>query len=1858
MVPDLDRFDAQFFKVHYRLGISMDTMARKVLEQSYQAIYDAGISPEQLSGRKVGVFIGSCFSETEKIAFYVSNVRWGFGIAGCNKAMFANRISYWLNAKGPSVSIDEACCSSLGVLQQAYLAIKRGDCESAIVGGAHVCLHPQSSLHYSRIMALCRDGKTKSFDQNADGFAKSEAVNVLFIQKAKDALRIYGEVRHIKCEFTQLMNTESGPRYGFYREPRVMINFLKNFYEESGVPPSTVEYVEAFGSAVADADKSELEVIDEVFCKDREHPLMVGSVMSNIGYGEAASGISSITKVLLGYHKGLLAGNLHCETPRRDVEAVREGRLQILTDHAPFGGSYAAVNGISVTGLNAHVLLHGHYKPKDLNRYKCDIPRLVTISGRHESAVKKIIDDLKSRPVDPEELALLHNVFKTKITGHMARGLVILDTKGDSTVSLHEKVDYFDNSKQPLWFVYSGMGSQWVGMGTQLMRIPIFAAAIERCDRVLAPKGINIVDIITSEDKTTFDNILHSFVGIAAIQIGLTDVLHALGIVPDKIIGHSVGELGCAYADGCLTAEEMILSAYSRGFVSVQTPFIRGSMVAVGLGYRQISKMCPPEIEVACHNSSESSTISGPTDVMREFIGVLTAKGIFAKEVPCSNIAYHSRYIAEAGPALLKHLEEVIKTPRARSERWVSTSVPQDRWNEPIAKLSSAEYHTNNLLSSVLFEETAALIPPNAVLVEIAPHGLLQTILMRLLPGSCCNIALTRRGHPDNAYLVLEAIGKLYMAGYTPKVEAIYPKVEFPVSSSTPMLSHTVEWAHEEKWPLPLYTSAHRKMAASCKFVLNVYDEEHSYLRGHVMRGKTLYPFAAALVAVWDTLAMFMGVPKKEVSVEFRDVHLFAQPVLHEQRQLRLSVDLHRGTGRFEVLDDNSKVATGFIDDKCNKNIKSCNNNDIMNLTSEDIYTLLNNRDYSYSGDFRSIHSANSSITEALILWRENWVTLLDGLLQLNALRHTHDGVSVPKQIGRMCINVSENTKHHMDLDGETVIRTKVSDVYKYTSCGGILIEHLKLRDLPLESRDNFAIKSLQFVPRFSAKLDFVSTLHVYLQIVAENLNRNYINIASLVTYKDARIFKEIKNILIDINNVNFKHKEVSMQDIKENNDALADIDLVLLYGLSIDDNICHILYQTLKPNSFVVSEEDNTMEKRIRPSAVYRTVSAGDELQLVRWRSSKVSSNRLAVSVSSASDIPLVTATRDAMQPQAQLLVLAPQPPPQGLKDLVRTWRTERVRNQVSLVVMDTKCTDEQMDTNIELAFNVWNKCQWGGEYYVPLQEKYETATRGMLQSARIGDISSLHWVQVHEPLEVGVKVKVHYAGLNTVDVLKATGAVPMENENESTSSGYGMDFSGVTESGTRVMGVVSGGACSSEVRAAPELLWPVPEHWTLEDAATVPLPYLRAFYCFLRTISRDRTVDKSEASSLFVHGGVGALGQAAISIGLGLGYQVFTTVSDVAKKQFLMRLFPQLKEENIGNSRDNSFGDSVLRATNGKGCYIVINNVRGDMKNVSLQCCSGSGTTYDMCQLIHHENYMFPMSYLFNARSYVSLDISSILKNWIEKDIKMLHAMVSEGIARGYVRPLSRVSYAPHAAPRALRLLAASAHRGRVLLHLRDSRLHVLPRISCKPDEVQLILSDRSSLGLHLADRLINRGARKLHMHCTYLTPHLHYKIRSWQQQGVLVEASSEDFNDEGISTLMQNVCSLGTVSGIYVTATDASANSDKKYLSALNTLDLVSRRLCPYLRYFAVISSDMTAMHTCIDRVSNGYPATLLKFNFIETSIANEGGFELSASQWLGVVAAAERALHSPHPALLAHQLRAPHAPLLQQIAHVAG
>ncbi|XP_072934746.1 fatty acid synthase-like [Epargyreus clarus] len=1867
-IPDLQLFDAQFFKVHYRLANSMDAMGRKILEQAYQAIYDAGISPEHLCGKKIGVYIGTCFSETEKVAFYVLSSVNGFGMAGCSKTMFANRISYWLDVKGPSMSIDQGCNSSLTAVELAHNAIVSGECDAAIVGGTDLCLHPHSSVHYGRIMKLSKEGKIKSFDENAEGFAKSEAINVLFLQKAKNALRVYAEIVHVKTEFTaqSILEDEAGIRYSFCRNLNIYSDFLKGFYKEAKVPVNAVEYVEAYGSAVPEADKSELMALENVFCNGRSDPLLVGSVMSNLGYGGAASGITAITKVLLGYHTGELAANLHCESPRRDVAALRDGRMRVVRDHTRFGREYTAVNGLSVTGTNAHVLLHGRYKPKDLSRYKSNIPHIVLVSGRQETAVQKVFNYLKTHPIDPEELALLNNIHISRISGNLGRGYIILDkNKANETVSLSEKVVYFDYVKRPLWFVYSGMGSQWAGMGAALMSIPIFAAAIERCHRVLKPKGLDIVHIITSPDKTIFDNILHSFVGIAAIQIGLTDILREIGLVPDKIIGHSVGELGCAYADGCFTAEEMILSAYSRGLVSVQTPFIRGSMAAVGIGYQKIITMCPPEIEVACHNSPDSCTISGPIDAVHKFVKELESKDIFAKEVMCSNIAYHSRYIADAGPKLLEYLGQVIKTPKVRSQRWLSTSVPMYEWKRESAKYSSAEYHTNNLLNPVLFEETCAFIPSNAILVEVAPHGLLQAILNRSLPATCKNIPLTRRGHPDNSVFLLEAIGKLYMEGFNPKVQTLYPKIDFPVSTGTPMLSHLVEWAHNEIWDLPLYASALRKTAAAAKYVISLHDDEHAYLLGHVIRGKVLYPFSAVLVAVWDTLAMCVGAARRRLAVRLRDVALHAQPALHDRRQLRLAVALHRATGRFEVLDDvNSKVASGFIYQESSNNLlnEEVETND-LEISSKEIYNNFFLRDVCYKDSFQSIHSVNSSLTKARIMWRDNWVTFIDGMIQLNTLRHSHESYSIPNFISKLCIDPKEHDKHKHNIMTATVLET-----HYRTRCGGVLMENITFRDIPLSTANSIKLRALRFIQHFGNKYNFETILQVYLQIVLENIAKNKVNIIGIYDNENTLSkFTKIKRILEDVPGIIRAFKCLQKKHVMEEPDKiLSKVDLVLCFNLSTDNDMGQTLYRALQNNTFVINiQEDvhNFFNTACSPAS-YRVVCGHRCLdtayvELARWRLTNTTNtirDSCVVTVVSQSDLALVSQKRESLLPQQTLLILTSYPAVPGLKDLVRQFK-QKPGCIVRLVMSndeDSKGIDAESLINVDLIFNVLKNSEMGGEYYVPLQDVSHVNHDKILQSALVGQMDSLRWVQANPQQQTGVTVEVHYAGFNNLDIKRAIGLIPIDKNcvQKTDCSGYGMDFSGITESGIRVMGLVYNGAVSSRVQADPEMLWPVPAHWTLQDAATVPLAYCLAYYCL--TFHRGLY----PGMDVLVHGGAGALGQAVISIALSNDCNVFATVSDVRKKRFLLKLFPGLKAENIGNSRDITFCDMVLNATQSKGVEIIICCVNGELKNASLKCLASMGYIIDVAQIPHRETFDFGMYHLTKNRSYIPVNIFSILNEKGHATMKRLQRLVCEGVSRGWVRPLSRVTYAPLAAPRALRLLAAAAQRGRVLLRTQPTHsLCVQPILQCSRDEYHVLITDHEHFGKQLTDKLISRGVRhiRLLIHEPLSPKDLVLKIRQWQSIGVQV--SCETFNDSKNVLKLFTESSLRPVEGIYIIITKIHTSSLEP-ATFIEKMDILARTLHPKMKYFAVINTvSSTGEETCMRRSLSNFAGTMIKLPElleIDGRVCEVGDGRVSVRE---AAEAAERALTAALPALVAHAAPAAHSSLLQQIAAVA-
>ncbi|KAL0867964.1 hypothetical protein ABMA27_008631 [Loxostege sticticalis] len=1799
-INNVNKFDASFFGVHYKQAHTMDPMCRILLEKAYEAVIDAG---------------------------------------ECSRAMLANRISYWLGVTGPSYTVDSACSSSLYAIEHAFRAIRDGHCDAAIVGGSNLCLHPYVSLQFSRLGVLSPDGRCKSFDNKANGYARSEAVVVCFLQKAKDSRRVYAQLLHAKT------NCDGYKEQGItYPAGHIQKLLLREFYEECSIPPSTLEFVEAHGTGTRVGDPEELVAIDEIFCTGRSEPLLIGSVKSNLGHTEPASGLCSIAKMCIAYGTGLIPPNLNYSTPREGVAALADGRLTVVTEKTPWNKGMTGINSFGFGGANAHVLLKNVARDKVNHGIPTDdLPRLVCISGRTESAVAKILDDLESRPVDAELIRLYHAIHDEDIIGHVVRGYSLLESHPPKAVSVARDMQYFSGLKRPVWFVYSGMGSQWAGMATELMRIPVFAAAIEKCHKALEPKGINLTKIITEPDPKIYDNILNSFIGIAAVQIGLTDILKTIGIEPDFIIGHSVGELGCAYADGCFTAEQMILSAYSRGLASIETPFIKGSMAAVGLGYSQMKTMCPPEIEVACHNGPDSSTISGPADIMKSFVAKLTAQGIFAKEVPCSNIAYHSRYIAEAGPRLLKYLREVIPTPKKRSERWVCTSLPQAQWKDPKAEMSSAEYHTNNLLSPVLFEETSRLIHHNAITIEIAPHGLLQAILRRSLKKDVINIPLTQKNNKDNVQVLFNAFGKLYEAGLNPHLANIYPHVPYPVSQGTPMIAHLVEWEHSEDWYVTSYRAQEKMKSGERTVRMSIVDEDSEYMAGHVVDGRNLYPATGYLVLVWETLGMMMGELYTEVSVVFENVRFQRATNIPKDGNLEFIIMIQKGSGNFEIVESGASIVTGRIYAKKNVGqdyrvippLPESSGPNIKHLLTKDFYKELRLRGYQYGGLFRGVIGCNVEGTRGRLAWVNNWVTFMDCMLQMKIIGQDTRGLFVPTRIEKMSIdaNMHYNAISKMNPDStKHSFEVRVYPDVDVIRAGGVEIRGLHAT--PISKRIPLGVPVLEknvFIPNFGTnKMKMEDILRADAQLIHENIQTYKVKVIELVDEEYKRnnhepILPILGDVLGDLPLVQAELLLISEEPIEmpnnitvENKKLSGESNALLFVGANLlkRDDVLQQGLGTLRDKAFILSREKDRPDPK-RFSDKYDIVTIQDTgseyIVLLRKRVGARPAKFVKI-VTTDGVFSWVDKVKEELKEGQKVVLYNQDEHLNGLLGLVNCLRREPGGEVVCGMLIadpsappfnpDLEMYEEQLDK--DLAINIFQDGQWGTYRHLLLGDLDTVrADHAYVNTVVIGDLSSMRWlegpIRPNQTFKCPTSVLIHVycSALNFRDVMTATGRVTVDavaRGRLAQECVQGFEIVGRTPNGSRVMAMVRSGGMANVVEGDKCLIWSIPDEWSFEEAATVPVAYGTVYYAMVMVGQLQR------GESILIHAGSGGVGQAAINVALHYGCEVFTTVGTAEKRAFIKKLFPQLKDSHIGNSRDTSFEDMIRRETKGKGVDIVLNSLSDEKLHASVRCLCYRGRFLEIGKFDISNNTPIGMYFFLKETSFHGIMLDYIFDQ-NEDFRKRLQDLLLSGIESGAVRPLTYCTFEKHEVETAFRYMAAGKHIGKVIIKIRDEeRTHrpvkpthlpvdAVPRYMCREDNVYVIVGGLGGFGLELADWLIMRGGRKLLLTSRrgVSNGYQSSRLRAWASYGADVQISTHDVTTEsGCEQMLLMAKSMGHVDAIFnlaVVLKDSIFQNQTpetfktsfapKALATMH-LDKLSKKHCPGLRNFVVFSS----------------------------------------------------------------------------------
>ena len=406
-----------------------------------------GIDPGELAGTNTGVFISNNESETQFALTGDAPDMSGLIQHGCQPSMFANRISYHLDIKGPSCSINTACSSAATAMHQAVMCIRSGQCESALVCGTCLCLQPQMTMIYNKSNMLSPDCKCKFLDQSADGYVRTEACSAILIQNSSAAKRCYATVVNIGASVDGYK--EQGISFpSAMAQSLLMIRTM----EQANVKPENVLYIEAHGTGTQAGDQCEMEAIANAYCRQRSEPLMVGSVKTNLGHSETASALTSVAKVLIAFDKQCIPASLHFSKANNNIPSLISGAIKPITQNTKLSNSIVGINSFGFGGANVHILLKPYEQQYQNYAIVYNIPKLIPLCGRTKESVEYIIEFIEKNPekITNDFINLIINLKNIK--GFDYKNFVIYTNESIKTKSNIVTIDY----KSPLWFIFSG----------------------------------------------------------------------------------------------------------------------------------------------------------------------------------------------------------------------------------------------------------------------------------------------------------------------------------------------------------------------------------------------------------------------------------------------------------------------------------------------------------------------------------------------------------------------------------------------------------------------------------------------------------------------------------------------------------------------------------------------------------------------------------------------------------------------------------------------------------------------------------------------------------------------------------------------------------------------------------------------------------------------------------------------------------------------------------------------------------------------------------------------------------------------------------------------------------------------------------------------------------------------------------------------------------------------------------------------------------------------------------------------------------------------------------------------------------
>lgn len=1741
-VEGIRNFDAKFFGISPREAAGMDPQQRMVLQSVVEAMFDAQIPLEDFTKHRTGVFIGISQSEyrTLQEMRVTSNEAYaGTGYALC---ITANRVSHRLNLNGPSYAVDTACSSSLTALNQAVQNLRTGTCDIAVVGGVNALTHPSSFLAFSKAGMISPTGQISTFDASANGFVRGEGVGTVIIKTLRkaqiDGDRIHAVIHGTAVNQDGATNTITAPNQ------TAQISMLRNLFNSVDITPDQIGFVEAHGTGTPIGDPIEAGAIGTVIGQNSpDHPVFVGSSKANVGHLESGAGITGLIKAAMAVKTGIVPPNIHFKDPNPHIpfDALN---LRVPTKPEEFpdtdGRRYAVVNSFGFGGANACALISSapdasfdHHpvsvmpKATNLVPAAAGFPFVFPLSGATPEALQAnagaLLKAMGARgKLEHTPLRDISAALATKRSHFMYRAVILVRTEKDLKSALRAlaagKTDIDTvvmgqiKGTSKLCFTFSGQGSQWWAMARNLLEdSPVFSDAVDAFDAEFLPvSGWSIrEELAKDKDSTRIDDTTVTQPALFAIQSGLAALWKALGVEPDMVAGHSIGEAAASYVAGGLSLSGAAKFLSKRGTIRDQLG-AKGAMAAIGLNHVQVEALLPKDgtLGIAAINGPGSTTISGDFDALHVFVDEfqITHPNTFIRTLTVDT-AWHSHHL-DAGEAWF--------CAEMASIDWAVPTLPfiSTVTGQPETRFDT-DYGWLNLRKPVRFQAAVetALSFGTTTFIELGPAGTLAGPTKSTALEAGANVTVLHSiNRKDNDFdAMAHAAATLFVEGHPLRWRAITGTPEHHV----PLPAHV--WIEEEFWqdseesrdlffkPMqhPFLGFAVRGTPSSWMSEINL--RAYPYLKDHRMQSEALFPAAGYLDTMIALCRRKFGAGKT-IELENAIIHealfmpdeqdvLFSNVYDPERKRIKF-YSRARDIEDEWVLRSESTARVTDVPPPAEKRLDPTHPS-FVKIPLDFVYDEGLLRGFVNYGDtFQTIKEVwmSQSKTYARLALKDTGYstrnshhlhpTLLDGCLQLldpNLTRKAFekgqragDSVTLPVGCGRIRVYadfpdevIVEADQFKKRGDGESVGFT----VYDLDGNVLVTVTDMRVKFLPAKKAATDSDK----VPAHFVRQEIVE---IQAPVAPETPDGTWIVLED-ESPRGAPIGTALETLGANVRCL----PRASLGD--NPGDALVDV-----LGQEIEDGKIAGIVVTW-PLTMPDISEDTSVDVLFDPleACTKDLISLGELLDY-----SRAGTNRLP-------NIVVLTsgAYPDGSAHALNSRILSQMP----LASLVRGLSTEtpeyafRVIDADAVSLKDanriaehilTPSAETEMILRDGFAFAP-RLVHVPQEDFAPkllrvTQDDIQTNFHATMQTPGVIDNVELAEIPLVPVGEGEVRVRIAAVGLNFRDIMAVTGLLPAEAEPEPAWRNLGLEFGGIVETvgdgvtqfkpGDRVMGL--GRRClqrfmTTDARA----LTLVPDHISLAEASTIPSAFATAHYA-LNHIGRMRKGDK-----VFIHVATGGVGTAAVQLAQAAGAEIFATAGSPEKR----RILRQQGIPHVMDSRTLKFADDVMRITKGTGVDVLLNSLPGDYITKGLDIMAPYGRYLEIGKRDVYEDASIGMKAL---RRNVSLSVLDLAAMGLERPDLMsdLFAELSEMLDAKTLAPLPLTEFPISRISDAIRYMSQAKHVGKVVVSLEEDafevRRDVNRPVSLLADGSYLITGGTSGFSLSVADWLSRAGAGHL--------------------------------------------------------------------------------------------------------------------------------------------------------------------------------